>query len=414
MFILRGLPGSGKSTLAKNISLLYKSSCSICCADDFQYKADSDSKVSHENKNEALRLCEKKAGRQCSLGRPVVIIDEVNLDYEHMKCYFEMAYNWNYCVVVLEPSTPWKDDSFLLSQKCVHGLDATEIEEIKTSYECMIYPLYFGFIFSASDSATIQCEIEYVVHECTFYSSEFSSSIFQASDGITGLFQTYTRMGVSSPPDMLHITSLFTQKGSTRKLRSYCQSTEVCSMIGRVSDVMIVGLCITPRSIFARVQLTDEQKTVWGLMDSYLSDNALVAVNNKKVDRNIFRANQNRKKSTQNSDGSTKNLSKRRSSVEEEESVKESIARFSDDLPDEYLVPNYHTGCLAHITLGLHGDTSAAQCLEDLNILTQLELSMRPQVEVVAGHNLLRLYSGCWVVYLRQALIIPALFSGFY
>jgi len=72
MFILRGLPGSGKSTLAKNISLLYKSCSSICCADDFRYKADSEIKASDENRNEALMLCKKKAGRQCSLGRPVV------------------------------------------------------------------------------------------------------------------------------------------------------------------------------------------------------------------------------------------------------------------------------------------------------------------------------------------------------
>lgn len=118
IFILRGLPGSGKSTLANQLTEKIPNLI-ICSADDFFLNTSGEYEFNAEKRGEAHKVCQEKAKKACIDSRNIVI-DNTNIRKWETKYYFDLAKEFDYLTILLEPETEWKRDADALSKKNKH------------------------------------------------------------------------------------------------------------------------------------------------------------------------------------------------------------------------------------------------------------------------------------------------------
>ncbi|TRY61482.1 hypothetical protein TCAL_02166 [Tigriopus californicus] len=121
MLVLRGLSGSGKSTIVQAIQKTYPAAV-VCSADHFfidtngEYKFDADLiKNAHES-------CQKRARTALENAKPMVVIDNTNVQKWEMNFYFSIAKANKYIVILVETKTPWKLDPHELASRNSHGV----------------------------------------------------------------------------------------------------------------------------------------------------------------------------------------------------------------------------------------------------------------------------------------------------
>lgn len=127
MILMFGISGSGKSTLAKEI--FSRDGGVILSTDDLLMDSTNSSylwnaamlKPAHE-------LNQKKAEIAALRGISPIIIDNTNLSKWERDPYFEIANKYNYNVEIVEPTTEWKHNVEICSQKNCHSVPKEVIQ----------------------------------------------------------------------------------------------------------------------------------------------------------------------------------------------------------------------------------------------------------------------------------------------
>lgn len=151
LFILRGLPGSGKSTLAQVIMDRYRDGTKVVSADAYKITPGARGAFTEEYKrlDEDLAAC-------CRRDIRVLVLDDTNHERERLEQLFEMADQYQYQVVLVEPKTAWRLDCAQLKEKNHWQLSADDLKKLKPGLEKDFLPLYFGWFLSRKSSESLR------------------------------------------------------------------------------------------------------------------------------------------------------------------------------------------------------------------------------------------------------------------
>lgn len=125
MTILIGAPGSGKSTLARSLRGIVLSTDDIFCAKS--NAGYTEYLWSPDGLAIAHKLNQIKTREACRRQRDV-IIDNTNANAWERQPYLDIAKEFGYTVVLLEPNTPWKYNAEECAKKTTHGVPLETIQ----------------------------------------------------------------------------------------------------------------------------------------------------------------------------------------------------------------------------------------------------------------------------------------------
>ncbi|XP_064439149.1 2',3'-cyclic-nucleotide 3'-phosphodiesterase isoform X1 [Mirounga angustirostris] len=356
LFILRGLPGSGKSTLARVIVDRYRDGTKMVSADAYKITPGGRGDFSEEYK----RLDEDLAA-YCRRDVRVLVLDDTNHERERLEQLFELADQYQYQVVLVEPKTAWRLDCAQLKEKNQWQLSADELKKLKPALEKDFLPLYFGWFLTKKSSESLRKAGQAFLEELSNHKA-FKKELrhFVSGDEPREKIELVTYFG-KRPPGVLHCTTKFCDYGKAAGADEYAQQ-DVSALRGRPAEVVkksyckaftltITALFVTPKTTGARVELSEQELPLWPNDVDKLSP--------------------------------------------------------SDSLP---------RGSRAHITLGCAGDVEPVQTgIDLLEIVRQEKGGSRG--EEVGELNRGKLYSlgnGRWLLSLAKKLEVRAIFTGYY
>lgn len=102
---------------------------------------------------EAHESCQQAAREAVESNKPVVVIDNTNVRNWEMAIYLELARDYLYIPVVLEPQTPWAFDPHELFKRNNHGVQL-EILQQKVSGLYLILVIKYRVVSYKSISRT--------------------------------------------------------------------------------------------------------------------------------------------------------------------------------------------------------------------------------------------------------------------
>ena len=147
LFILRGLPGSGKSTLARVIVDRYRDGTKMVSADTYKITPGARGAFTEEYKQ-----LDEDLAAYCRRDVRVLVLDDTNHERERLEQLFEMADQYQYQVVLVEPKTAWRLDCAQLKEKNQWQLSADDLKKLKPGLEKDFLPLYFGWFLTKKSS----------------------------------------------------------------------------------------------------------------------------------------------------------------------------------------------------------------------------------------------------------------------
>ncbi|XP_028268628.1 2',3'-cyclic-nucleotide 3'-phosphodiesterase isoform X2 [Parambassis ranga] len=348
LVVLRGLPGSGKSFLARSIADAYKDhcSCTIVSADDHDVKPENT-----ESSADGYKALDEAVVARCSDGTTssvLVVVDDTNHTQDRLACLGEIATQHRLVVVFLEPQTEWSRDPAQLAKKTRRGLEEAQLEAMKGLLEQMTLPLYFGWFLLSSIQDKIECTaMDFLKTLDTLEAFKKHSSDFTGKpEKEVDLEQYFEAKGV------LHCTTKFCDYGNAEGAKDYAQKTAVKEFYGSVFELSLSALFVTPRTVGARVSLTEEQLVLWP-------------------------------------------------------ADAESVVPAAASLP---------LGSRAHVTLGCANGVEPVQTGLDLLeiLLLQQEGQQGELVEEMELGSLTYYGEGRWLLNLREPICVPACFSSFF
>ncbi|XP_046530690.1 2',3'-cyclic-nucleotide 3'-phosphodiesterase isoform X1 [Equus quagga] len=369
LFILRGLPGSGKSTLAQVILDRYRDGTKVVSADSYKITPGARGAFSEEYK----RLDEDLAA-YCRRDTRVLVLDDTNHERERLEQLFEMADQYQYQVVLVEPKTSWRLDCTLLKEKNQWQLSADELKKLKPGLEKDFLPLYFGWFLTKKSSESLRKAGQAFLEELGNHKA-FKKELRQypscsrpsagshpprkparteyyvvPGDEPREKIELLTYFG-KRPPGVLHCTTKFCDYGKAAGAEEYAQQDAVKKAYGKAFMLTISALFVTPKTTGARVELSEQELLLWPNDVDKLSP--------------------------------------------------------SDSLP---------RGSRAHITLGCAADVEAVQTGIDLLEIVRQEKGGNRGEEVgeLNRGKLYSLGSGRWMLNLAKKMEVRAIFTGYY
>nr|XP_020463088.1 2',3'-cyclic-nucleotide 3'-phosphodiesterase [Monopterus albus] len=347
LVVLRGLPGSGKSFLARAIANTYKDQCSVISADDHGVKPEDveSSAGGYKALDEAVVAC-------CSAETAsplLIVVDDTNHTQDRLARLQEIAEEHSLVAVFLEPQTEWRRDLAQLTKKTSRGLEVAQLETLKGPLEEMSIPLFFAwFLLSSVQDKVGSTSLDFLKTLQTLEAFKKHMSDFKAEKEVD-LEQYFEAKGV------LHCTTKFCNYGKAEGAQEYAQKQAVKDFYGSTSELSLSALFVTPRTVGARVSLTEEQLLLWP------------------------------------------------ADAEKE----------AESVPAAASLP---LGSRAHITLGCAEGVEPVQTgLDLLEILAlQQEGQQGELVEEMALGSLTFYGKGRWLLSLREPICAPACFSGYY
>ncbi|XP_029293465.1 2',3'-cyclic-nucleotide 3'-phosphodiesterase [Cottoperca gobio] len=258
LVVLRGLPGSGKSFLARAIADVYKDHCSVICADDHGVKPENpeSSADGYKALDEAVVAC-------CSAGTTssvLMVVDDTNHTQDRLARLGEIAEQHNFVAVFLEPLTEWSRDPAQLTKKTGRGLQEAQLEAMRGPLEEMSLPLFFGWFLLSSARDKVRCtSMDFLKTLDTLdafkkHLSDFTGKAEKEVD----LEQYFQSKGT-----LLHCTTKFCNYGKAEGAKEYVQNPTVKDLYGSAFELSLSALFVTPRTVGARVSLTEEQLLLW-------------------------------------------------------------------------------------------------------------------------------------------------------
>jgi len=137
-------------------------------------------------------------------------------------------------------------------------------DEHETSNQSKI-PLFYSFQLNEADSVKVldlgTSYYNKIMKDDTLRESlaGASSCIFPDSGA-----RVFSQCGPNKKFQVLHCTTKYTGRGSVPGAAAYVNNATVKSYLNKTSNLMVYGLMVTPRTIGARVVLTEEQLKVYG------------------------------------------------------------------------------------------------------------------------------------------------------
>ncbi|XP_074512275.1 2',3'-cyclic-nucleotide 3'-phosphodiesterase [Sebastes fasciatus] len=257
LVVLRGLPGSGKSFLARAIADAYKDHCSVLSADNHGVKPESP-----ESSVEGYKALDEAVVACCSAGTAssvLMVVDDTNLTQDRLARLGEIAEQHRLVVVFLEPRTEWSKDPAQLSKKTRRGLEEAQLEAMKGSLEEMSLPLYFGWFLLSSIQDKVRCtSMDFLKTLDTLEAFKKHLIDFTGkAEKEVDLEQYFQAKG------SLHCTTKYCDYGKAEGAKEYAQNPAVKDFYGSVFELSLSALFVTPRTVGARVSLTEEQLLLW-------------------------------------------------------------------------------------------------------------------------------------------------------
>nr|XP_040047927.1 2',3'-cyclic-nucleotide 3'-phosphodiesterase isoform X2 [Gasterosteus aculeatus aculeatus] len=257
LVVLRGLPGSGKSFLARAIADAYEGHCSVFCADDHGVKPETpDSSVEgYRALDEALLAC-------CSAGAAssaLMVVDDTNHTQERLARLGDIAMQHHLVVVFLEPRTNWRRDPAQLTKKTRRGMEVAQLEAMRGSIEEMSIPLYYGWFLLSSIQDKVRCtSMDFLKTLDTLEAFKKHLIDFTGkAEKEVDLEQYFEAKGT------LHCTTKFCNYGKVEGAKEYAQNKAVGDFYGSAFELSLSALFVTPRTVGARVSLSEEQLLLW-------------------------------------------------------------------------------------------------------------------------------------------------------
>ncbi|XP_075941724.1 2',3'-cyclic-nucleotide 3'-phosphodiesterase [Anarhichas minor] len=258
LVVLRGLPGSGKSFLARAIAEAYDGHCSVFCADDHGVKPENP-----ESSAEGYRALDEAVVAFCSAGTAssvlVVVVDDTNHTQDRLARLGDIAAQQRLVAVFLEPRTEWSRDPAQLTKKTGRGLEVAQLEAMRGSLEEMSLPLYFGWFLLSSIQDKVRCtSMDFLKTLDTLEAFKKHLIDFTGkAEKEVDLEQYFQAKGT------LHCTAKFCDYGKAEGAKEYAQNPAVKDLYGAVFELSLSALFVTPRTVGARVSLSEEQLLLW-------------------------------------------------------------------------------------------------------------------------------------------------------
>ncbi|XP_010773764.1 2',3'-cyclic-nucleotide 3'-phosphodiesterase [Notothenia coriiceps] len=257
LVVLRGLPGSGKSFLARAIADAYEDHCTLITADDHGIKPENpESSVDgYKALDEAVVAC-CTAGTTSSV---LIVVDDTNHTQDRLARMGELAEQHHLVSVFLEPLTEWSRDPAQLTKKTRRGLEEAQLETMRGPLEEMSLPLFFGWFLLSSVQDKVRCtSMDFLKTLDTLEAFKKHLSDFTGkAEKEVDLEQYFQAKGT------LHCTTKFCDYGKAPGAKEYAQNTAVKEFYGSAFELSLSALFVTPRTVGARVSLTEEQLLLW-------------------------------------------------------------------------------------------------------------------------------------------------------
>uniref|UniRef100_A0A8C5P441 2',3'-cyclic-nucleotide 3'-phosphodiesterase n=1 Tax=Jaculus jaculus TaxID=51337 RepID=A0A8C5P441_JACJA len=258
LFILRGLPGSGKSTLARAIVDKYHNGTKMVSADAYKITPGTRASFPEEYK----RLDEDLAA-YCRREIRVLVLDDTNHERERLEQLFEMADQYQYQVVLVEPKTAWRLDCAQLKEKNQWQLSADDLKKLKPGLEKDFLPLFFGWFLTKKSSETLRKVGQVFLEELGNHKA-FKKELrqFIPGDESREKIELVSYFG-KRPPGVLHCTTKFCDYGKEPGAEEYAQQDVVKKSYCKAFTLSISALFVTPKTAGAQVVLSEQELLLW-------------------------------------------------------------------------------------------------------------------------------------------------------
>ncbi|KAF6298291.1 2',3'-cyclic nucleotide 3' phosphodiesterase [Rhinolophus ferrumequinum] len=219
LFILRGLPGSGKSTLAQAITDRYRDSTKMVSADTYKIIPAP----ARGGSSEEYKRLDKELADCCRRDIRVLVLDDTNHERERLEQLFDMADQYQYQVVLVEPKTAWRLDCAQLKEKSHWQLSVDELKKLKPGLEKDFLPLYFGWFLTKKSSESLRKAGQAFLDELGNHKA-FKKELrhFVSGDEPREKIDLVTYFG-KRPPGVLHCTTKFCDYGKAAGADEYAQ-----------------------------------------------------------------------------------------------------------------------------------------------------------------------------------------------
>ncbi|XP_072224220.1 2',3'-cyclic-nucleotide 3'-phosphodiesterase [Leuresthes tenuis] len=257
LVVLRGLPGSGKSFLARAIADSFKDQCCVICADDHGIKPENPESSADGYK--ALDEAVVTRCREATASSVLIVVDDTNHTHDRLARLGEIAEEHRFLAIFLEPLTEWGRDVAQLKKKTKRGLEEAQLEAIKSPLVETSLPLYFGWFLLSSVEDKVRCtSMDFLKTLDTLdafkkHMIDFTGKAEKEVD----LEQYFKSKGI------LHCTTKFCNYGEAEGAKEYAQNPAVKNSYSSTFELLLTALFVTPRTVGARVSLTEEQLLLW-------------------------------------------------------------------------------------------------------------------------------------------------------
>ncbi|XP_036985671.2 2',3'-cyclic-nucleotide 3'-phosphodiesterase isoform X3 [Artibeus jamaicensis] len=257
LFILRGLPGSGKSTLARIIRDRYRDSTKMVSADTYKITP------AQGGFSEAYKRLDKDLVDCCRRDTRVLVLDDTNHERERLEQLFEIADQYQYQVVLVEPKTPWRLDCAQLKEKSQWPLSVDELKKLKPGLEKDFLPLFFGWFLTKKSSESLRKVGQTFLDELGNHKA-FKKELrhFVSGDEPREKIDLVAYFG-KRPPGMLHCTTKFCDYGKAAGAEEYIQQDMVRKSYSKAFTLTICALFVTPKTTGAQVELSEQELLLW-------------------------------------------------------------------------------------------------------------------------------------------------------
>ncbi|XP_053423595.1 2',3'-cyclic-nucleotide 3'-phosphodiesterase [Nycticebus coucang] len=259
LFILRGLPGSGKSTLARFIVDKYRDGTKVVSADAYKINPGARATFSEEYKQ-----LDEELAAYCRRGNiRILVVDDTNHERDRLEQLFEIADQYQYQVVLVEPKTAWRLDCAQLKEKNQWLLSAEDLKKLKPGLEKDILPLYFGWFLTKKSSENLRKVGQVFLDELGNHKA-FKKELphFITGDEPRAKIDLVTYFG-RRPPGVLHCTTKFCDYGKATGADEYAQLDVVKKSYCKAFTLTISALFVTPKTTGARVELSEQELQLW-------------------------------------------------------------------------------------------------------------------------------------------------------
>ncbi|XP_066220271.1 2',3'-cyclic-nucleotide 3'-phosphodiesterase isoform X2 [Saccopteryx leptura] len=257
LFILRGLPGSGKSTLARAIMDRYRDSTKMVSADTYKIIP------ARGGFSEEYKRLDKDLADCCRRDIRVLVLDDTNHERERLEQLFEVADQFQYQVVLVEPKTAWRLDCAQLREKSQWQLSVEELKKLKPGLEKDFLPLFFGWFLTKKSSESLRKVGQVFLDELGNHKA-FKKELphFVSGDEPREKIDLATYFG-KRPPGVLHCTTKFCDYGKAAGAEEYAQQEVVKKSYCKAFTLTISALFVTPKTTGAQVELSEQELPLW-------------------------------------------------------------------------------------------------------------------------------------------------------